>query len=250
MVNTSDPSGVAMTLAVRVASLLLAVLSLTAASAASVAAVEQSTPRPDPAGHMADLLYSSDSGLDAVRLPPRSPTPAGSPSTIEPSTIEPSPDYTEIALGGVGGVAIAAAAAGTLRGRRRRQPVLEAALAAGGPDEMSRAAGLLGDRLVEHSRADAAVHAYRAAVDLGHEYWSPIAQVALARLLSEQGDRTQARELMEAVVASGHPRAVPVAEAGLGELASRSRDGTGGPAPDWSRWERLTDSADPPDRAG
>lgn len=245
MVNTSDPSRVAMTLVVRVASLLLAVLSLTAASAASVAAVEQSKPRPDPAGHMADLLYSSDSGLDAVRLAPRSPTPAGPPTTIDPS-----PDYPAIALGGLGGVAIAAAVAGTLRGRRRRPTVLEAALAAGEPDEMSRAAGLLGDRLVEHSRADAAAHAYRAAVDLGHEYWSPIAQVALARLLSDQGDRIQARKLMEAVVASGHPRAVPVAEAGLGELAFGNRGGMADSAPDQSRWERLTDSADRPDSAG
>jgi hypothetical protein len=96
---------------------------------------------------------------------------------------------------------------------------------------MSRAAGLLGDRFAKQSRAGAAEHAYRAAIDVGHEYWSPIAQVALARFLSELGDRKEAQALLKAVIASGHPRAVPVAQAGLSELLTgASHMGAAGPA--------------------
>lgn len=252
MIATSLPARVAMTRAAGIASLLaLTVLSLTATSAAAVAAVGQ--PRspdrsglpstrwealgPSGAGHMADLLYPSDSRLNAVPVVPRSPSPAGNSSPIDQS-----PEYAQIALGGLAGMTIAAAVAGTLRGRRRRRPVQEAALAAGGPDEMSRAAGLIGDRLVLHRRTDAAAHAYRAAVDVGHEYWSPIAQVALARLLSDQGDHKQAQVLMQAVVTSGHPRAVPVAQAGLLQLMTSSNGGkVADSTSDQHRWEALGD---------
>ena len=188
------------------------------------------------AGHHIELLYPTGSpDLDSMRVAPRTQSPAGSSSTIDRP-----PEYVQIALGGLGGLTIAAAVGWTLRGRRRRQPVLEAALAAGGPDEMSRAAGLLGDRLVQHRRNDAAAHAYRAAVDVGHEYWSPIAQVALARLLCDQGDREEAQALLEAVIDSGHPRAVPVAQSGLVRLMTgRSGAKIADLIPDLGRWECL-----------
>lgn len=131
-------------------------------------------------------------------------------------------EYAQIALGGLAGATIAAAAARTLV-RRRRQPRLEAALASNDPDELPRAAGLLGDRFAQQDRASAAEHAYRAAIDVGDPYWSPIAQVALADLLSDRGELAEAQALLEAAIVSGHPRAVPAAQTSLVEL----RTGTG-----------------------
>jgi len=186
------------------------------------------------AGHHIELLYPTGSPDLDRRVAPSTPSPAGSSSTIDRP-----PEYVQIALGGLGGVTIAAAG-WTLRGRRRRQPLLEAALASGGSDELSRAAGLLGDRLVQHGRTDAAAHAYRAAVDVGDEYWSPIAQVALARLLCDQGDREEAQALLEAVTDSGHPRAVPAAQSGLVRLMTgRSGAKIADLIPDRRRWECL-----------
>jgi hypothetical protein len=160
-----------------------------------------------------------------LRYPPDSPHLDYSPWVANPSpreqsssTIDGSLEYTQIALGGLAGVAIAAAVAGMLCERRRRQPLLEAALASSDSDELPRAAGLLGDLFAQQSRIRAAEHAYRAAIDVGDEYWSPIAQATLADLLSGQGQRAEAQVLLEAVIASGHPRAVPAAQASLAEL--------------------------------
>lgn len=251
MIATSPPARAAMTLAAGVVS--LAVLAIPSPSVADVGHdVDIKAPNTDSgrpltwweaissglAGHHIELLYPADSAdLDAMPVVRRTST-----STESSSTPDRSPEYAQIALGGLGGMMIAAIVAGTLRGRRRRQPALEAALAAGGADEMSRAAGLLGDRLVQHSRTDAAAYVYRAAVDLDHEYWSPIAQVALANLLTAYGDRKEAQALMEAVVASGHPRAVPLAQAGLLQLMTGRSDGNVADLlPDQHRWEGIGD---------
>jgi predicted negative regulator of RcsB-dependent stress response len=123
-----------------------------------------------------------------------------------------------------------------------RQPPLDSALISTDPDELPRAAGLLGDLFVQQNRVDAAEHAYRAAIDVGDEYWSPIAQVALAQLLSDRGGREEARTLLEAVVASGHPRTASVAQAALSDLSTRqaSLDAFG---PSLGAYETLSDPA-------
>jgi hypothetical protein len=113
------------------------------------------------------------------------------------------------------GLAVVAVAADVLGRRRWRRPPLRAALESSLPDELPRAAGLLGDLFVQQHRATAAEHAYRAAIDGGDAYLSPIAQVALARLLDDRGERTEAQALLEAAVASGHPHAVRAAQASL-----------------------------------
>ena len=122
----------------------------------------------------------------------------------------------------LGALAILAVVTDILARRRWRQLPLDTALAASDPDELPRAAGLLGDRFAEQDRTDAAEHAYRAAVDAGDQRWSPIAQVALADLLSNRGDRGEARSLLESAVTSGHPRAVSAARAGLDQLRTGS----------------------------
>jgi hypothetical protein len=118
----------------------------------------------------------------------------------------------------LGALAIVAIVTEVLRRRRWRQPPLETALESSEPDELPRAAGLLGNLLAQQSHTVAAEHAYRAAIDVGDEYWSPIAQVALADLLSDRGKRAEAQALLEAVIASGHPRAVPAAQTSLHQL--------------------------------
>ena len=117
----------------------------------------------------------------------------------------------------LGALAILAVASDVLARRRWRQPPLEAALASG-PEELPRVAGLLGERFAQQDRTDAAEHAYRAAIDAGDEHWSPVAQVALADLLSNRGERSEAKSLLESAITSGHPRAVPAAQAGLDQL--------------------------------
>jgi len=129
----------------------------------------------------------------------------------------------------LGALAILAVVTDILTRRRWRQLPLDTALAASDPGELPRAAGLLGDRFAEQDRTDAAEHAYRAAVDAGDERWSPIAQIALADLLSNRGDRGEAQSLLEAAVTSGHPRAVPVARAGLDQLRTGRPTGGSGP---------------------
>lgn len=110
--------------------------------------------------------------------------------------------------------------AGRLAERRRRQAPLEAALSSGDPDDIPRAAGLLGDLFVQQSQSGAAEYAYRAAIDADHPYWTPVAQVALAQLLSDRGDGDEAKTLLEDAIASGHPRTASLAQAGLSELST------------------------------
>ena len=117
-----------------------------------------------------------------------------------------------------GALAIVAVGADLLARRRWRQPLLDAALESSDPNELPRAAGLLGDRLAQQRHDGAAEHAYRAAIDVGDEYWSPIAQVALADLLRERGEHSEAQALLEAAIDSGHPRVVPAAQVGLDQL--------------------------------
>jgi|GEM_PF-2595732 predicted negative regulator of RcsB-dependent stress response len=118
----------------------------------------------------------------------------------------------------LGALAILAVASDVLARRRWRQPPLETALATSDPEELPRVAGLLGERFAQQDRTDAAEHAYRAAIGAGDERWSPVAQVALADLLSDRGERSEAKTLLESAITSGHPRAVPAAQAGLDQL--------------------------------
>lgn len=139
-------------------------------------------------------------------------------------------------------LAIVAVVADVLVRRRWRQPPLDLALAVSDPDELPRAAGLLGDRFAQQGRTDAAEHAYRAAVDAGDEYWAPIAQVALAEILSGRGKHMEAQALLEAAIASGQSRTTSLAQAALSELS------TGGPTrgstrPKLSAYETISDPA-------
>lgn len=131
----------------------------------------------------------------------------------------------------LGALAILAVASDVLARRRWRQPPLETALASD-PEELPRVAGLLGERFAQQDRSDAAEHAYRAAIDAGDEHWSPVAQVALADLLSNRGQRSEAKSLLEAAITSGHPRAVPAAQAGLDQLRTGN-----GPTPEYETLE-------------
>jgi len=123
-------------------------------------------------------------------------------------------------------LAILALVTDLLARRRWRQPPLETALA-NDPDELPRAAGLLGDQFAQQDHSDAAEHAYRAAIDAGDDYWSPIAQVALAELLSDRGEHAEAQALLEAALGSGEPRAVHAARNCLNGLETgKRRDNT------------------------
>jgi hypothetical protein len=117
-----------------------------------------------------------------------------------------------------GALAIVAVVADLLVRRRWRRPPLAAVLASTVPDELPRAAGLLGDHFAQQDHPVAAAHAYRAAIDAGDEYWSPIAQVTLADFLIDRGERAEAQALLEAALASGHSRAVPAARTSLDQL--------------------------------
>jgi hypothetical protein len=131
------------------------------------------------------------------------------------------------------------AVAGRLAGRRRRQPPLEAALTSGDPDDIPRTAGLLGDLFVQQGQTGAAEHAYRAAIDTDHPYWSSVAQVALAQLLGDRGHGEEAKTLLEDAIASGHPRTASVAQASLSELSTCDKDAALGPSLD--AYETLSD---------
>ncbi len=134
----------------------------------------------------------------------------------------------------------AATLAGIPAGRRRRRAPLEAVLASGNPDELPRAAGLLGDLFVQRSDAGAAEHAYRAAIDAAHPHWSPVAQVALAQLLSDRGDRSEAQTLLKAAIASGNARTTRLAQASLDKLlAGDGNQAAIGPSPE--TYETLGD---------
>jgi hypothetical protein len=168
----------------------------------------------DRAGHQQEPLYPSDrphlAGTHVVA--------GGRSLEPSPSTNDGSLNYAQLALGGLVGAVMVAAVAGTVGRPRRRQRSLQAALASDVLDELPRVAGLLGELFVQQSRADAAEHAYRAAIDVGNQCWSPIAQLALADLLRDQGERAEAQALLESAIASGHPRAASAAQASLRQL--------------------------------
>ncbi len=147
--------------------------------------------------------------------------------------------WMALAAAVLAGLAIVAVLADLLGRRRWRQPPLEAALASSDPDELPRAAGLIGDRFAQHRHTHAAEHAYRAAIDADHEYWTPIAQIALANLLSNRGEHIEAQALLEAVAASDHPRALQAARSSLDEL-STGRTSLGYPP---EAYETLDDPA-------
>jgi tetratricopeptide (TPR) repeat protein len=163
------------------------------------------------------------------------------PPPVEPNVTDNS-DWTLqwvlLAAAVLGALAVVAIVTEALSRRRWRQPPLETALESSEPDELPRAAGLLGNLLAQQSHTVAAEHAYRAAIDIGDDYWSPIAQVALADLLSEQGQRTEAQTLLEAAIASGHPRAVAAAQTSLHQLWT-DKTGPGPASRPADTYERL-----------
>ena len=159
--------------------------------------------------------------LDDVDTPrPGTETPTPVPAQSVTDNSDRTLQWVLFAAAVFGGLAILAVVADVLGRRRWSHPPLETALASTGPDELPRAAGLLGDLFAQQDRPGAAEHAYRAAIDLDDAYWSPIAQVALADLLSDRGEHHQAKTLLETVIASGHPRSVPAAQARLGQLTT------------------------------
>ena len=163
-----------------------------------------------------------DPQTGSLRLCPRSgngydksiPTPVQQVTDNSDRTLQ----WVLIAATVLGALAIVAVAADLVARRRWRRPPLDAALETSDPDELPRAAGLLGDRFAQQDHPGPAEHVYRAAIDVGDEYWSPIAQVALANLLSERGERAEAQTLLESAIASGHSRAVPAAQTSLDHL--------------------------------
>jgi len=217
---------------------------LTDDSGVDAAPAEIITPRPQGPGHLIDPdagrpFSPSDSEgtptswrqlMDDVDTPQPGTggAPGGGYEALAPTqSITDNSDRTLqwllFAAAAFAGLATLGVVGDLLARRRWRQPPLESALAATGPDELPRAAGLLGDRFARQDCDRAAEHAYRAAIDLDDAYWSPIAQVALADLLSYRGEHQQAQTLLEAAIASGHPRTVPAAQARLDQLS------TGGP---------------------
>ena len=132
-----------------------------------------------------------------------------------------------------GALAIVAVVADIVGRRRWQQPPLKTALESSDPNELPRAAGLLGDLLVQQRHNGAAEHAYRAAIDVDDEEWSPLAQVALADLLRNRGEHSEAQDLLEAAIDSGHPRAVPAAQVSLDQLRTgQSHTDAAGALPD------------------
>jgi hypothetical protein len=178
------------------------------------------------AGQAAARICVDPSTGDVASCPTQSGAVIPPPRTAPPQSVTDNANWTlqwmVFAAAILAGLAIVGVAADVIARRRWSRPPLEAALASSDPAELPRAAGMLGDRFAEQSRAGAAAHAYRAAIDVGHEYWTPIAQVALANLLNEQGERTEAQILLEAAIASGHPRAAAAAQTSLHHLASGS----------------------------
>lgn len=136
-------------------------------------------------------------------------------------------------------LAIVAVVADLLARRRWHQPPLDAALETSDADELPRAAGLLGDRFAQQDCAEAAEHAYRAAIDVDDEQWSPLAQVALADLLHDRGKDIEAQALLEAALGSGHPRAVPAAQNSLIQLQAGQPNGNAAAGPLPRNFERL-----------
>ena len=162
-----------------------------------------------PRGHTGD---APGSGYEVLIPPPAEPNVTGnSDRTLQ---------WVLLAAAVLAALAIVAIVTEVVGRRRWRQPPLETALESSEPDELPRAAGLLGNLFAQQSHTVAAEHAYRAAIGVGDEYWSPIAQVALADLLSDRGERTEAQTLLVAAIASGHPKAVPAAQTSLHQLWS------------------------------
>lgn len=182
---------------------------------------------------------------DANRIPcPAGPADgyAGSPAMPVQRVVDNSDQTLQwilFAAAVLAALAILAVVTDVLARRRWSQPQLDTAIAASGPDELPRAAGLLGDCFVQQDRSDAAEHAYRAAVDADDQHWSPIAQVALADLLRNRGERSEAQSLLEAAITSGHPRAVPAAQASLDQL----RTGNAAAKTPLQGYETLEDAA-------
>lgn len=162
----------------------------------------------DPSDGSTVPCPTTSSRYDGPTAPPARPVIDNSDWTLQ---------WVLLAAAVLSALTIVAVVADVLSRRRWRQPPLETALAS---TDLPRAAGLLGDLFVQQSQAGAAAHAFRAAIDAGDQYWSPIAQVALAQLLSDRGHRAEAQDLLEAAINSGHPRAVPAAQTSLDQLST------------------------------
>lgn len=187
----------------------------------------------DAAGRPSAWICLDPSDGSSVPCPARSGHDYAPPGTAPTQSVTDNSDWTMewmvLTAAILTGLAIVGVVADLLGRRRWHRPPLEAALASSDPDELPRAAGLLGDRFAEQSRADAAEHAYRAAIDADHECWSPRAQIALAQLLTDRGDLDQAQRLLEDAIAAGDARTVPLAQTSLHKLVTGH-----------SRYEALT----------
>jgi hypothetical protein len=196
-----------------------------------------------PAGQATARICVDPSDAGFVPCPTTSGHQYAPPATAPAQPVTDSADWTLhwvfLAAAVLAGLTIVAAVSDVLGRRRWRRPPLEAALASSDPDELPRAAGLLGDRFAQQRHPTAAEHACRAAIDGDHEYWTPIVQVALADLLRDRGEHPEAQTLLEVVIASGHPQAVQAARSRLDELAT-GRASIGCPP---EAYETLSDPA-------
>ncbi|MFE3644029.1 tetratricopeptide repeat protein, partial [Streptomyces sp. NPDC059169] len=107
-------------------------------------------------------------------------------------------------------------------GTARARVLLSEAAGSGQGDQAPRAADLLGDLLVREGLVEEAERAYRAAIDSGHELWSPVARIDLAMLLAQGEEGTaRARVLLSEAADCGHPQQAPRAADLLGDLLVR-----------------------------
>ncbi|MFE9771734.1 tetratricopeptide repeat protein [Streptomyces sp. NPDC005931] len=98
------------------------------------------------------------------------------------------------------------------------------------PEQGPRAADLLGDLLAGAGRSAEAEHAYRVAIDSGHEEWSLIGRIDLALLLADNEQFTRAESLLRVVAESANATAVAWATTLLGMVhvhAGRRAEGLG-----------------------
>ena len=120
--------------------------------------------------------------------------------------------------------------------------LLEEVVSTGHREQAPRAADLLGDLLRGEGDLDGAETAYRRAIDSGHQDWSMIARVDLARMVfDQQDDSEQARDLLAVVADSGHQQLAGQAVDLFGDVLLDLHDRDGARA----AYRRAVASGDP-----
>jgi tetratricopeptide (TPR) repeat protein len=105
--------------------------------------------------------------------------------------------------------------------------LLTEVMRSGHPEQVPRAADVLGELLARAGLPAEAEEAYQVAIDSGHREWTWLARIDLACLLAAgEGGTTRAGELLKQVMESDHPEQGPRAADLLGDLLA----GAGRPA--------------------